>query len=757
MKEVVFYARGGQGAVTVAAVLVAAFNIEGKYAQAFPFFGGERRGAPVKAFLRIDDKPVTTRGQIYKPDCIVVLDSKLPNSMNVFDGLKQGGIGIFNTALNPSDVKLKVPLAKVGVVDANKIADTIFGSMAIPFTNFAMLGAFAATTGWIGLESIIEASQSKFTGKAAMNNERATRMAYEMTRVANFEVPRLEEVAKPAESVARKVKMELLLGLAVNKESTAKTGSWRTRTPLFSNMLPPCTDGCPAGIKIRDYLAMVEDGKLAKAVQLLKTDNPIPAITGRVCYHPCESSCNRKNFDEAIAIHSIERFVGDYGSGMQTPDKKAVAGTDKIAIIGSGPAGLSAAFYLASKGYPVTVFEALPLAGGMLRVGIPAYRLPRDILDNEIEGIKKLGVEIKTGVALGKDITFDGLLQDGYKAVFVATGAHKASELGIPGENSKGVVNGIDFLRDMHLGKKVKAGKKTVVIGGGNVAIDAARSALRLGANEVTIIYRRTRAEMPAREEEISACEAEGIKIEYLTAPVRILDKAGKVTGAECQRMQLGKPDKSGRKSAVPVSGSEFTIAVDMIIPAIGQTPELSFIGKDEIIKISAGGTLTVDAKNLLTGRSGVYAGGDVVSGPATVVDAIAAGKKAALAIDAAFKGVPLQEAAKGKVIEYADLNVDYFAEAPRQKESELSAGKRKSSFEEVSTGLAEADVLSEVKRCFHCGACNLCAVCSTMCPEGILSAKTETGWKPDLDQCKGCGICANECPRGALEMALDR
>jgi Pyruvate/2-oxoacid:ferredoxin oxidoreductase delta subunit len=329
--------------------------------------------------------------------------------------------------------------------------------------------------------------------------------------------------------------------------------------------------------------------------------------------------------------------------------------------------------------------------------------------------------------------------------------------LDIPGENSRGVANGIEFLRDMHLGKKVKAGKKTVVIGGGNVAIDAARSALRLGAGAVIIIYRRTRHEMPAREEEISACEAEGIKIEYLTAPVRILDKAGKVTGIECLRMKLGKPDKSGRKSAVPVSGSEFTIDADMIIPAVGQTPELSFIGKDETIKISAGGTLSVDAKNLLTGRIGVYAGGDVVSGPATVVDAIAAGKKAALAIDAALKGEPLSEGAKGKVIEYADLNVDYFIEAPRQKEPELSAGKRKSSFEEVSTGLAEADVLNEVKRCFHCGACNLCAVCSTMCPEGILSAKTETGWKPDLDQCKGCGICANECPRGALEMALDR
>jgi putative selenate reductase YgfK subunit len=757
MKEVVFYARGGQGAVTVAAVLVAAFNIEGKYAQAFPFFGGERRGAPVKAFLRIDDKPVTTRGQIYKPDCIVVLDSKLPNSMNVFDGLKQGGIGIFNSGLSPSDIKLKVPLSKVGAVDANKIADTIFGSMAIPFTNFAMLGAFAATTGWVGLESIIEASKSKFTGNAAKNNEKATRMAYELTTVASFTVTELEIVPILGPLVARKVKMELLLGMAVNKESTAKTGSWRTRTPLFANMVPPCTDGCPAGIKIRDYLALVEEGKLAEAVQLLQEDNPIPAITGRVCYHPCEGACNRKNFDEPIAIHSIERFVGDHALASQKAAIETAAGENKIAIIGSGPAGLSAAYYLAKKSYPVTVLEALPLAGGMLRVGIPEYRLPRNILDSTIDDIKKLGVAIKTGVALGKDITIDGLFEQGYKAVFIATGAHKAQGLDIPGENAKGVIKGIEFLRDINLGKKVKVGKKTVVIGGGNVAIDAARSALRLGSKEVSIIYRRTREEMPARDEEISACEAEGIEIEYLTAPVKILEKDGKAVGIECMRMKLGKPDESGRKSPLPVSGSEFAIDADMVVPAIGQTPDLSFIGKDEVIKISTSGTLVVNAKNLSTGRTGVYAGGDVVNGPATVVDAIAAGKKAALTIDAALKGEQLPELAKGKVIEYADLNVDYFAEAPRHVEAEIPAGKRKSTFREVSAGLDEPAVMSEVKRCFHCGACNLCEVCSTMCPEGILSTRKETGWKPDLDQCKGCGICANECPRGALEMVLDR
>ena len=260
MKEIVFYARGGQGAVTAAAVLVAALSLEGKYAQAFPFFGGERRGAPVKAFLRIDDKPVTTRSQIYKPDCIVVLDSKLPGSMNVYDGLKQGGIAVFNSSLSPADIKTKVPLSKIAAVDANQIADDIFGSMAIPFTNFAMLGAFAAATGWVGLDSIVEASYSKFTGNTAKNNEKSTRAAFAATRVASFDVRPLPENALPQATVARKLKMELLLGMAVNKASTAKTGSWRTRKPLSVDMLPPCTDNCPAGIRIRDYLELVEKG-----------------------------------------------------------------------------------------------------------------------------------------------------------------------------------------------------------------------------------------------------------------------------------------------------------------------------------------------------------------------------------------------------------------------------------------------------------------------------------------------------------------
>jgi 2-oxoacid:acceptor oxidoreductase gamma subunit (pyruvate/2-ketoisovalerate family) len=755
MKEIVFYARGGQGAVTAAAVLVAALAQEGKYAQAFPFFGGERRGAPVKAFLRIDDKPITTRSQIYKPDCIVVLDSKLPSSMNVYDGLKQGGIAVFNSALSPAEIKTRVPLAKIGTVDANQIADNIFGSMAIPFTNFAMLGAFAATTCWVGLDSIIAASYSKFTGTTAKNNEKSTRAAFTATRMMNYDVQPLPDIASPPAAAARKLKMELLLGMAVNKASTAKTGSWRTRKPLPVDILAPCTDKCPAGVKIRDYLKLVEEGKFGAARQLLLDDNPLPAITGRVCYHPCESGCNRKNFDAAVAVHAIERFIGDYG--QETEVNVVAASAAKIAVIGSGPAGLSAAYYLAKKQYNVTIFEALPVSGGMLRVGIPEYRLPGSVLDGEINRIIKMGVTIKNNAVLGKDITVNELLKQGYKAVFIAIGAHKAQVLGIPGEDAKGVVPGVSFLRDIRLGKKVKVGAKTVVIGGGNVAVDAARSAIRLGAKEVVLLYRRSCEEMPADDAEIAACAAEGIKIEFLAAPVEILTKAGKATGMKCVRMILGRKDKSGRRNPAPVPGSEFIVDADMVIPAVGQIPDIAFAAGDKNLKIAANGMLVVDKANLATSRESVYAGGDVVTGPATVVEAIAAGKKAAVAIDAAISGQPLPQTSEREVIAYEDLNTDYFTKEPRQAEPELPAGKRKSSFKEVNTGLAAAAAISEAGRCFHCGACNLCAVCSSLCPEGILTTDELTGWQPDLEQCKGCGICAVECPRGAVAMVLER
>ncbi|KAF0123567.1 MAG: NADPH-dependent glutamate synthase beta chain-like oxidoreductase, partial [bacterium] len=336
----------------------------------------------------------------------------------------------------------------------------------------------------------------------------------------------------------------------------------------------PCKATCPAHIHVQGYIALIAKGRYEEALALIKKDNPLPAICGRVCHHPCEARCTRGKVDEPVAIDFLKRFVADIE--LTSKEKKLPEIEEKreerIAIIGSGPAGLTSAYYLALKGYNVTIFESLPVAGGMLAVGIPEYRLPKDILNAEIDYIKGLGVEIRTNTRIGVDLTIQDLKQDGYKAIFLAVGSHISRKLGIEGEDLQGVVHGVHFLRDISLGKKVPLGERVAVIGGGNVAIDSVRTALRLGAKEAFIIYRRSIEEMPANEEEIEEAEEEGIKIHCLVAPVRILGKDGRVVGLECIRMKLGEPDESGRKRPIPIEDSGFIIEVDAVIPAIGQS-----------------------------------------------------------------------------------------------------------------------------------------------------------------------------------------
>ncbi|MDY6974140.1 MAG: NAD(P)-dependent oxidoreductase, partial [Thermodesulfobacteriota bacterium] len=360
------------------------------------------------------------------------------------------------------------------------------------------------------------------------------------------------------------------------------------------------------------------------------------ATIGRVCPHPCEEKCNRGKRDEAPRIRDLKRFVADYENQRQTdviPPKSEPKGK-KVAIVGAGPAGLTCAHDLAQKGYRVTVFEKFPVSGGMLSVGIPKYRLPRDILNREIEDIERLGVEIKPNTAIGDDLSIDDLLNQGFEAVFIGVGAHVDQKARMKGEDAEGVVPGVDFLRDLNLGKEVKVGSKVAVIGGGNVAMDAARSSLRLGAEEVSILYRRSREEMPASDEEIEAALEEGIRIEYLVAPQEAVTNNGPVAGIKCIRMELGEPDASGRRRPIPIEGSEFEIELDMIIPAIGQKPDLSFLPAGDTLEVTRWGTIEADLDTCETSRDGVYAGGDCVTGPGIAIEAIAAGQKAALSID---------------------------------------------------------------------------------------------------------------------------
>ena len=589
------------------------------------------------------------------------------------------------------------------------------------------------------------------------------------------------------------------LPMSIGTTLVNKTGSWRYIRPLYVDKTPPCNHNCPAGSDVVGYLALIKEGKYKEAWELIKQENPFPGVCGRVCPHPCESECNREELGGAIAIHVQERFLADWVVSNEervTRDEALVTHhSSPIAVIGSGPAGLSCAYHLARLGYPVTVFEALPVTGGMMRVGIPEYRLPRQVLDREIADIEALGVEIKTGMRLGHNLPMSEL--DNYDAVFIAVGLPKSRKLNIPGEDAKGVIPGLEFLKKVNLGEEVQVGSRVAVIGGGNTAIDAARSVLRLGLaenltrkgakGEVTILYRRSRAEMPAIAEEIEEALAEGVDIRYLAAPVELLTEGGRVTGLKCVKMELGMSDESGRRRPLPIAGSEFTIEADTVIPAIAQEADLSFLQlptsnlqpptsnlqlpvevEQGRIVINEAGATTVPA---------IFAGGDVATPFGTVAHAIGSGKRAALAIDQYLRGEelagfpPVGEAVHAvskdvnpTVVRFENLNLAYFEELERPAQPQRPVGERVRDFDEVNLGFSEKQAQAEAERCFSCGACNLCDTCFILCPD-IAIARTPPlspltfggneggGYEINYDYCKGCGVCAEECPRYAISI----
>jgi NADH-quinone oxidoreductase subunit F len=459
----------------------------------------------------------------------------------------------------------------------------------------------------------------------------------------------------------------------------------------------PCQHICPISTEAPVYIALIAKGQFEEALEIIRKDNPLPAVCGRVCHHPCEAKCRAGEGGEPIAIRALKRFVTDKVK-VQNQIIKKKKKEEKVAVIGSGPCGLSAAHSLAQMGYQVTVFESLPVAGGMLAVGIPPHRLPKDVLQADIEAIKKTGVEILTGVSLGKDISIDELFKD-YKAIFIAIGAHKSLRLGIPNEDVEGVISSMEFLTAVNLKGEVKIGPKVGVIGGGNSALDAARVAIRL-TDSVSIIYRRTKAEMPAFPEEVEMALEEGVDIQFLTAPTKILTQNGRLKGIECIRMELGEIDESGRRRPIPIEGSEFIQELDTLIVAISEQPDIPF--HDPKIKVSKWNTIKVD-ENLATGREGVFAGGDCVSGPNTVIDAIAAGKVAAQSIDRYLKGLPPKREYKltrpSVYIEPVELTEEVLT---RPKMPRLTPKERKN-FKEVELGFTAEMAIREARRCLRC------------------------------------------------------
>ncbi len=481
--------------------------------------------------------------------------------------------------------------------------------------------------------------------------------------------------------------------------------------------IPPCQAACPAGIRVQGYVALITQGRFAEALALIRRDLPFPGICGRVCHHPCETSCRRGEHDEPLAIEHLKRFVADWEQSEErgTRGEQPATSNQHVAIVGSGPAGLSAAYFLAGDGFRVTVFEALPVAGGMMAVGIPAYRLPRDVLRREIAAIEALGVEVRTNTPV-TDV--DTLFEQGFEAVFVAVGAHGSRKLGVEGEELAGVLHGVSFLRDVNLGQAATVGRRVVVVGGGNVAVDSAMTALRLGATEVTILYRRSRAEMPAYPWEVEEAEREGITLRFLAAPTRMVGDGQRVTGVECVAMQLGEPDDSGRRRPVPVPGSEFVVEADTVIVAIGQSVEAGRLGPVR------GGRLEADPLTLATARPGVFAGGDAVSGPASVVEAVAAGRRAAESMARYLRG---EDLAAGRTLGQPDTSTfDYHTPAeiaprPRAEMPSRPVSERASGFAEIELGFDEAQAVAEAGRCLSCNVCSECLECARVCQPGAI------------------------------------
>ncbi len=547
-----------------------------------------------------------------------------------------------------------------------------------------------------------------------------------------------------------------------------KTGTWRYLRPRYTSRIPPCNEACPAGNDIEGFMKLAKEGRFEEAVELIKEENPLPGVCGRVCFHPCEVSCNRREFDEPLSIQAVERYIGD----LKIDKKKRLPIRDKrkerVAVIGSGPAGLSCAYHLTMMGYKVTIFESHSSPGGILRVGIPEYRLPKNILDREISEIESLGVDIKLNTRLGMDISLEDLNR--FHAIFIATGAHKSKKLNIEGENLKGVISGLEFLKRINDGDRISSGERVLVIGGGNVAIDVSRSSWRLGAREIQMVCLESREEMPAFHEEIEEAEAEGIKIITSAMPIRIIKEEENSKRIDFIGVKLGEQKPDGSINPIPITGTEFSITTDTVITAIGEFPDLSFLpGEISINK----GLIQVDETGLVHPR-GYFAGGDVADPSRSVAGAIGSGKKGALAIHEYLQGGwlrdkfqmiqvgdkgaisikrylnPREGKPNSSVISFKELNTDYFEHEARILIPKLPTDERKKTFKEIYQTIDSEMVHKETGRCFHCGVCNGCDNCWIYCTD-LAVKKREGLYEIDYDYCKGCGICFEECPRGAI------
>lgn len=532
--------------------------------------------------------------------------------------------------------------------------------------------------------------------------------------------------------------------LDVGSSLVNKTGSWRTHRPLYLQRMPPCNNACPAGENTQGWLYHAESGDYEQAWKTLVQDNPMPAVMGRVCYHPCEGACNRGKLDAAVGINSVERFLGDEAIKLGWKfDAPAQESGKRVMVVGAGPSGLSAAYHLRRLGHQVVIFEAGPMAGGMMRFGIPKYRLPREVLDAEVQRILDMGVELKLNTKV--DNLLDAMKEGKFDAAFLAVGAHIAKRTAIPAAESAKILDAVSVLRSMEGEDKPMLGRRVVVYGGGNTAIDVARTAKRLGAEEAIIVYRRTRDKMPAHDFEVEEALQEGVMMRWLSTIKQVGD-GGAITVEKMVLDEQGKPVPTGEFDTLEADSVVLALGQDVDLGLLDGVPNLSF--KDGVVEV---------ASNMMTGYAGVFAGGDMVPSERTVTVGIGHGKHAARHIDAWLRGNEYVKPPKNELATFDKLNPWYYTDAPKTVRPMLDIIRRQSTFDEVQGGLNEDNALFEARRCLSCGNCFECDNCYGVCPDNAV-IKLGPGQKFEFnyEYCKGCGVCAAECPCGAIKMEAE-